>query len=105
MAESNNSVFAFPNLAHLTPHKLEGPNYTVWVSQFKSIFRTYDFESFVDGSDSCPPKFVTDKDGQVTTTINPEFSIWNKKDQYLLSWINSTLSANVLSTVYGLTTS
>ena len=80
MVESSNSVFAFPNLAHLTHHKLEGPNYMVWVSQFEPIFHTYDFESFVDGSESCPPKFVIDKDGQVTTTINLEFSTWNKKD-------------------------
>ena len=58
-------MFAFPNLAHLTPHKLEGPNYTVWVSQFEPIFHTYDFESFVDCSESYPTKFVTDKNGQV----------------------------------------
>jgi hypothetical protein len=88
----------------LNPHQLERSNYIVWVSQFEPIFHTYDFESFADGSETCPPKFVTNKDGQVTTTINPEFSIWNKKDQHLLSWINLTLSTKVLSTVYGLTT-
>jgi hypothetical protein len=30
--------------------------------------------------------------------------VWNKKDQYLLSWLNSTLSEKVLPTVYGLDT-
>ena len=37
MVELSNSLFAFSNLAHLTPYKLEGLNYTVWVSQFEPI--------------------------------------------------------------------
>lgn len=36
---------------------------------------------------------------------NPEYSTYNKKDQYLLSWINMSLSPFVLSTAYGLHTS
>jgi hypothetical protein len=70
MVESSNSVFAFPNLAHLTHHKLEGPNYTVWVSQFEPIFRTYDFESFVDGSEPVLPNLLlirTDKSQPLST--------------------------------------
>jgi hypothetical protein len=43
------------------------------------------------------------KQGQATP--NPEYSVWIKKDQHLLSWINASLSEKVLSTVYGLNTS
>ena len=56
----------------------------------------------VDGSDPCPPEFLVDAEGK--KTLNPEFTLWTKKDQYLLSWINFTLSEDVLSTVYGLDT-
>lgn len=39
------------------------------------------------------------------TQLNPAFTVWEKKDQYLLSWFIATLSEKVLSTVYGLDTS
>ena len=57
----------------------------------------------VDGSDLCPPEFLVDAKGK--KTLNPEFTFWIKNDQYLISWINFTLSKDILSTVYGLDTS
>lgn len=41
----------------------------------------------------------------MTLSVNPDFSIWTKKDQSILSWINATLIEKVLSMVYGLNTS
>jgi hypothetical protein len=57
----------------------------------------------VDGSEVCPPKFLSKEDRQ--NVLNPEFTCWTKKDQYLLGWLNTTLAEKVLSTVYGLNTS
>jgi hypothetical protein len=65
--------------------------------------RSNDLLGIVDGTESCPPKFLTDEEGECT--LNPKYTIWNKKDQFILSWINATLSENVLATVYGLNTS
>jgi hypothetical protein len=57
----------------------------------------------VDGSEPCPPQFLLGDDGKEIS--NPAHSIWQKKDQYVLSWINVHLSELVLSTIYGLQTS
>jgi hypothetical protein len=57
----------------------------------------------VDDSETWPEEFITNEQGEKVP--NPEFSTWNKKDQYLLSWINMSLFPSVLSTIYGLHTS
>ena len=59
----------------------------------------------VDGSKPCPSKFLVDSNGQKTSTADPKFILWTKKDQYLLSWLNATLSETILPTVFGLNTS
>jgi hypothetical protein len=57
----------------------------------------------IDGSEPCPPKMVTDAEGK--ESLNPEHLTWNKKDQYLLCVITTSLSEKVLATIYGLNTS
>jgi hypothetical protein len=59
----------------------------------------------MEGSEPCPHKFLLDDQGKDMTTGNPDFSIWTKKDQCILSWINAILTKKVLSMVYGLNTS
>lgn len=54
----------------------------------------------VDGFEPCPPKFMPDD--QCKEVPNPLYSIWIKKDQCLLNWINVTLTESILATVYGL---
>jgi hypothetical protein len=60
---------------------------------------------FIDGSEPCPPKFVIDETGQTTTMVSPDYSLWQRKDQCLLSWFNTTMSDRMLSSLYGLNTS
>jgi hypothetical protein len=57
----------------------------------------------VDGSEPCPPQFLPSDDGK--EVLNPAYSIWLKKDQYVLSWIKVHLSESVVSTIYGHQTS
>jgi hypothetical protein len=83
--------------------KLEGPNYLVWTTQFLPTLCTHELVGIVDGTKLCPPKFIIDESGK--ETLNLEFTIWNREDQRILSWINVTLSKKVMSTVYGLDTS
>jgi hypothetical protein len=35
---------------------------------------------FVDGTVQSPSRFLTDAEGNFTTTVNPEFQLWNTKD-------------------------
>jgi hypothetical protein len=59
----------------------------------------------VDGLEPCPQKYLKDAEEEKEEVLNPEYLIWNKKDQYLLSVITSSLSEKVLAMVYGLNTS
>ena len=95
--------FLLPNFPQGIPAKLDGSNYLNWVSRFLPALCSNGLMGIVDGSNPCPPEFLVDAEGN--KTLNPEFTLWTKKDQYLLSWINFTLSEDVLSTVYGLDTS
>ena len=95
--------FLLPNFPQGIPAKLDGSNYLNWLSRFLPALRSNGLMGIIDGSDPCPPEFLVDAEGK--KTLNPKFTLWIKKDQYLLSWINSTLSEDVLSTVYGLDTS
>jgi hypothetical protein len=83
--------------------KLEGPNYLVWTTQFLPILCTHELVGIVDGTKLCLPKFIIDESGK--ETLNLEFTIWNREDQCILSWINVTLSKKVMSKIYGLDTS
>ena len=102
-SSSSTPPFSIPSIAHLISIKLDRSNYLLWVSQFLPVLRSHDLLGIVDGIETCPTKLVKNSKGE--DIINPEFTIWNKKDQYLLSWLNATLSNSVLSTVYGLNTS
>jgi hypothetical protein len=99
----NTSSFILPNCTQILAVKLEGRNYPQWLSIFEPILRSNEMEGFVDGTKSCPQKFLTNEQSQ--SILNPKYSLWIKKDQHLLSWINATLSEKVLSTIYGLKTS
>jgi hypothetical protein len=89
---------------NLTSHeKLEGPNYLSWLTQFSPILRSTDSMGIVDGIEPCPPKFLVDDSNKQVP--NPDFILWQRRDQTILSWINITLSKKVLSTIYGLETS
>ena len=46
-----------------------------------------------------------DNDQTVITVVNPQFQIWRKVDQQLMSWLLSTLSEEVLSAVVGASSS
>uniref|UniRef100_A0A2N9I8B6 CCHC-type domain-containing protein n=1 Tax=Fagus sylvatica TaxID=28930 RepID=A0A2N9I8B6_FAGSY len=56
---------------------------------------------FVDGTVPPPSRFLLDTEGNCTTVVNPDFQLWNTRDQALLTLINSTLSSAVLSMVVG----
>lgn len=49
-----------------------------------------------------PLQFVDD-DARMAGNVNPEYSQWLQKDQMLLSWLQSTLSTEILSRVLGCT--
>lgn len=47
-----------------------------------------------------PNKFLTDDD-RTTNRENPAYRIWITQDQWLMTWLQSTLSPSILSRVLG----
>jgi hypothetical protein len=89
------------NMANLMSVKLDSTNFIVWKHQLSSILKAYSMIDFVDGTIPSPPPFLVDAEGNYTTAVNPDFQLWNTRDQALLTLINSTLSSAVLSMVVG----
>lgn len=67
------------------------------------ILKSNDMMCFVDGSESFPSQFLLDDKGKLTTELNLQYTLWHKKDQFVLRWINATLSNNVVPSVFGIT--
>jgi transposase InsO family protein len=107
MASPSTTVasYVFPNLTPLISLKLEGPNYITWSFTIVPILKSHDLMGIVDGTEPCPPQFLPPASDKEEPSLNPAYSLWVKKDQFILSWINITLAESVLSTIYGLHTS
>jgi hypothetical protein len=101
---SATATFVFPNITPLVSSKLDGPNFISWTTQFLPALRTHELLGIVDGSEASPSEFILDAEGKPTLVRNPEFQVWQKKDQFILAWINATLTERILSTVYGMNT-
>jgi hypothetical protein len=67
------------------------------------VLKSHELIGFVDGSEPCPSKFIDDNPEDSSHSLNPDYILWNKKDQCVLSWINATLSDKVLASVYDIT--
>uniref|UniRef100_A0A2N9IS10 Reverse transcriptase Ty1/copia-type domain-containing protein n=1 Tax=Fagus sylvatica TaxID=28930 RepID=A0A2N9IS10_FAGSY len=69
------------------------------------ILKSKNLMGFFTSRTLCPLEFKCDKDGNATTKINPAYVTWYQQDQMILSWINNSLSAPVLSTMARFTSS
>lgn len=92
-------TLTFQNISSQIQHKMDGTNYLQWLTQIVPLLRSYELMGFVDGSQSTPPKTLPDD------SPNPAYRIWYRKEQHLLSSILSSLTVNVVTTVYGHNTS
>lgn len=82
--------FSLPNFTQIVSKKLENSNnYLRWLTQVHPALCSHELVGIVDGSEPCPPKLITDDEGQEVP--HPKFVIWTRKDQYILSWITMTL--------------
>ena len=80
---SLSGTISISNIASLISLKLDRDNY-LWKSQFLQILRTNKLLKYVDGSASCPEQFMHDKDGKMTSTINPAYDLWVEQDSLVL---------------------
>ncbi|CAL9029522.1 unnamed protein product, partial [Prunus brigantina] len=88
-----------PNILSL---KLTRDNYLLWKNLFLPVLQNYDMSGIIDGTEPCPPQFISSPDN--TLTPNPAFTN-RTKDLSCKIWINSALFDTVLSYIVGATSS
>lgn len=93
---STNLNFQIPSISI----KLDRENYSLWRTTIISPLETFDLESFILNP-MPPPETIstTEESGTITTTLNPEFTAWKKRDHFVLLWIKSTILEHCLATI------
>lgn len=80
---------------------MDEKNFHLWCQQVEPYINAHNLTEFVVCA-QIPPQFLDDA-ARNSSTINPVHSIWLQKDQMLLSWLQSTLSSEILSRILGCT--
>ncbi|KAI5440145.1 hypothetical protein KIW84_025479 [Lathyrus oleraceus] len=93
-------VYFTLNFSLKIAHKLDENNFHLWRQQVEPYINAHNLTEFV----VCIrilPQFLDDA-AHDSGTIIPKYSIWLQKDQMMFSWLQSTLSSEILSRVLGL---
>ena len=79
-------VFAFSASLNPLSIRLDRHNYNFWKLQMVSTIRAHNLE-FVLGSNPCPSQSneSPDSNGSVVRTLNPEYLLWMRHDQFMVS--------------------
>jgi hypothetical protein len=79
--------------------KLGENNFHLWRQQVEPYINAHNLTDFVVCT-RVPPQFVDDE-ARRTGIVNPDYTIWRNRDQLLLSWLQSTLTGEILSRMLG----
>jgi hypothetical protein len=107
MASPSNPPLSLPSSLNITiTEKLSRTNHVLWQAQVLPAIRAAQFEGYLDGSIAAPPPAINEKDGdKVISKPNPEYARWVAQDQAVLSYLFSSLTREILTTVASLRTS
>ena len=94
-------MFLLSNISNFILVKLDHTNFLTWKFQITSILDAYSLMDCIDGTISCPVKFLQKEDG--TKFVNLEILHWKTRDKALISLLSVTLSPSALSLVIGQT--
>ncbi|GAU47127.1 hypothetical protein TSUD_247490 [Trifolium subterraneum] len=83
--------------------KLTEQNYHLWRQQVEPYINAHSLDDLI-GPAPAPPRFLTVAD-HASATLNPLYRKWRRQDQMLLSWLQSTLSSEILARFLGSRTS
>ncbi|PNY08091.1 hypothetical protein L195_g004602, partial [Trifolium pratense] len=83
--------------------KLNEKNFHLWRQQVEPYINAHGLDDLL-ASPSIPPRFLNETD-RTTATLNPAYRKWRQQDQMLLSWLQSTLSSEILARFLGSRTS
>ncbi|PNX80138.1 retrovirus-related Pol polyprotein from transposon TNT 1-94, partial [Trifolium pratense] len=83
--------------------KLTEKNFHLWRQQVEPYVIAHGLDDFLVAP-TVPPQFLTATD-HATATLNPAYRKWRQQDQMLLSWLQTTLSNDILARFLGSRTS
>jgi histone deacetylase 1/2 len=79
--------------------KLSEKNFHLWRQQVEPYINAHDLDEFLRPS-AIPPRFLNNDD-RAAAILNPAFRKWRQRDQMLLSWLQSTLTSDILARFLG----
>jgi histone deacetylase 1/2 len=79
--------------------KLIEKNFHLWRQQVEPYINAHDLDEFLKPS-AIPPRFLNNDD-RAAAILNPAFRKWRQRDQMLLSWLQSTLTSDILARFLG----
>ncbi|KAK1631663.1 hypothetical protein QYE76_005978 [Lolium multiflorum] len=107
LASSSSSSAVMPNpfSGIGVSEKLTRTNYLVWQSQVLPPIRGARLMSFIDAKAHAPSETITvEKDGKTSEEANPAYDDWVATDQQVLTFLQGTLSPDILVSVIGMDT-
>ncbi|KAK6144727.1 hypothetical protein DH2020_021547 [Rehmannia glutinosa] len=86
--------------------RLDRTNYHFWKAHVLSTVRAHGFEGFLFGTELLPPKFVASAVGSSSTSLpNSDYTVWMRRDQFLLRWMLYSIGESMLGHVSRCSTS
>ncbi|KAK6154372.1 hypothetical protein DH2020_008620 [Rehmannia glutinosa] len=102
---SSISSIILPNFTTLTI-RFDRSNYVFWRAQLLATTRAHGFDGFLNGTAFPPPQLISEvASTSLDSIFNPEYILWLRKDQFLFSWLLSSISESMLGHITRCTTS
>lgn len=95
---------ATPTIVSYITLRLTPENYPIWKDQVLLQAALYDCSGLLTGVDKPPSMYLEVSDSQ-STTVNPDYAKWLKRDLQMRGWIMATLSEESLGLIVGLDSS
>ena len=79
--------------------KLERSNYVFWKCQILPAARAHDLEAYLLGTKLKPNEVIINSGNPSATIVNPDYISWMRLDQFVMSWLLSSISEQMLGHV------
>lgn len=101
---SFSSAAVLPNLPQIAMC-LNRTNFAYWRSLVLPAIRAHDLDGFLLGTRRRPEALIPDPSSPSQMISNPEFNVWIRLDQFLMSWLLASISEAMLGHVVRCTSS
>ncbi|KAM6585304.1 hypothetical protein CsatB_012306 [Cannabis sativa] len=97
--ETSAPLSGVPTTMLLPPLRLDRSNYFFWRSQVLPAIRAHDLEDILLRRTPRPAQRIPESEGSTNLVRNPDFTRWMRLDQFLISWLLSSISESMIGHV------